>query len=108
MECISYLKDLEIEIETLNKISEVSDKKDEILDLIDKKKKALEKCKDNLSKLSSKNIEYRIYVHMLNGMTATQAVEKVAEENYINDIKPFTPTAIWKKYYKNLKKILQS
>ena len=41
-------------------------------------------------------------------MTPSKAVEKVAEENLINGIKPTDFTHIWKKYYKKVKKVINT
>lgn len=104
MDCIPYINDLLIEIDTLEKIN----KNDPEINLkIDQKKKMIEECKNNLSRLSKKNIEYRIYLYYLNGMSINKAIQKVADENYKNDIKPFTERAIYKNYYQNLKKIIK-
>ena len=43
---------------------------------------------------------------MLNGKTASQAVSEVADENYMNDIKPSSLSSIWV-YYKNMQKIIK-
>ncbi len=104
MDCIPYINDLLIEIDTLEKIN---DNNFEINNKILEKKRILEECKENLSKLSKNNIEYRIYLYYLNGMSIHKAIQKVADENYENDIKPFTERAIYKNYYKNLKKIIK-
>mgnify|MGYP005965782577 FL=1 len=45
---------------------------------------------------------------MLNGLTPTRAINEIATENYEKDIKPAEESIIWKKYYKNLKKMLNS
>ena len=60
----------------------------------------------NLSKLSNNQIEYKLYLKMLNGKTASQAVSEVADENYMNDIKPSSLSSIWV-YYKNMQKIIK-
>lgn len=108
MDCISYINDLQIEIRILKDVKahgncdiNAVDKK------IEEKENLIDKCRDNLSKLSNKNIEYRLYRYILNGFSPTQAVEKVADENYQNDIKPSSPNKIWTKYYKNLKKVIE-
>ena len=41
-------------------------------------------------------------------MTINKAISKVADENYLNDIKPFTERSIYRKYYKNIKKYIKS
>ena len=102
MECIKYINDLNIEISMLEDV-----KKGGLCDIdeIDKIKNILEKCKTNLSQLSDNQICYRLYLKMLNGFTPTKAVEKVAEENYLNDVSPSAVSKIWD-YYRKLKKIL--
>lgn len=103
MDCIPYINDLLIEIDTLKKIDgenlEISEK-------IKQKEKLLAECKNNLFKLSPNSIEYKIYLKILYGKKPTQAVEEVADENYMNDVKPNSHAQIWR-YYKNLKKILK-
>lgn len=104
MDCISYINDLIIEIDILKKLD---NNNPEIINKINEKEKLLEECKFNLSKLSKNSIEYRIYLYYLNGMSINKAIQKVADENYKNDIKPFTERAIYKNYYKNLKKFIK-
>ena len=103
MDCISYVNDLLIEIDILNKIN--NDDVD-IQKKIKEKQKKIEMVKDNLSKISINSIEYRLYLKILNGKTPTQAVNEVADENFNNDIKPNGPTQIWK-YYKKIKKFIK-
>ncbi len=104
MDCIPYINDLLIEIDTLEKIN----KSDPEINLkIDQKRKIIDECRNNLSKLSKNCIEYRIYLYYLDGMSINKAIQKVADENYKNDIKPFTERAIYKNYYKNLKKFIK-
>lgn len=100
MDCIPYINDLLIEIDTLERIN---NNNPEIDSKIQKKKQLIEECKINLSKLSEKSIEYRIYLKLLNGKTPTQAVEEVADENFMKDVKPNSHAQIWR-YYKILKK----
>lgn len=103
MDCISYVNDLLIEIDILNKIN--NDDVD-IQKKIKEKQKKIEMIKDNLSKISINSIEYRLYLKILNGKTPTQAVNEVADENFNNDIKPNGTTQIWK-YYKKIKKFIK-
>lgn len=100
MDCIPYIKNLLLEIEMLEKINN----NPEIDKKIQEKKDLVEACKETLNKLSTDNIEYRLYMKIINGLNPTKAVKEVADENYINDIKPNSEAQIWK-YYKNLKKI---
>lgn len=108
MECIKYINDLEIEIKILEDLKgNIDCDEKEIEEKINRKRGILERCKENLSKLSDNQICYRVYLNILNGMSVSKAIEKVAEENLYNDVKPTTPEAIWKFYYPNLKKILK-
>ena len=103
MDCIPYVNDLLIEIDILNKL----DNDDfDIKRKIKEKKDKIDMIKENLSKISDNNIEYRLYLKILNGKTPTQAVNEVADENFNNDIKPNGTTQIWK-YYKKIKKMLK-
>lgn len=107
--CIKYINDLELEIKILEDIKQnskfdIAEVENQIFD----KKQLLEKCKENLSKFSEDKICYRLYLNILNGMTPSKAVEKVAEENLINGVKPTDFTHIWKKYYKKVKKMLNT
>lgn len=104
MDCIPYINDLLIEINTLEKLSDISP---EIANQISQKKKLVEECRINLSKLSDKSIECRLYLAILDGNSPAKAVEKIAKENYMSGVKPSDTTHIWKKYYKNLQKILK-
>lgn len=63
----------------------------------------LKKYKEIANSLTS-SIEIRLYNYLCAGLSPTKAVEKVAEENYLNDIIPCSIPAVWR-YYKNLKKI---
>ena len=63
----------------------------------------LQKYYDIVDKLES-SIELKLYKYLKQGYSPTKAVEKVAEENYLNDIIPSSLPTIWR-YYKKLKKI---
>ncbi len=107
MEEIALINDLVNEIEMLKKIrNHSSDKTNKIDNIIKEKEMLLESCKNNLNSLSNNKIEYKLYLKILDGKTASQAVSEVANENYINDIRPSAVSSIWK-YYKKLKKILK-
>ena len=107
MDCIKYINDLDIEISILEDLkNNGATDIDDINEKIRRKKIVLERCKSNLSKLSDNQVCYRIYLYILNGMSVSRAIEKVAEENLYNDVKPSSTEAIWKYYYPNLKKIL--
>ena len=107
MEGIAYINDLVNEIEMLKNLRDHSkDKIDKINHLIQDKEMLLEKCKINLDSLSNNKIEYKLYLKMLDGKTASQAVSEVANENYMNDVRPTSMSSIWE-HYKKLKKILK-
>lgn len=105
MDCIKYINDLQLEITMLEDLKNNSNTED-IDKKIKNKKDILEKCKSNLEKLSFNQIYYKLYLNILNGLTPSQAVDKVAEDNYLNDVKPTAPSNIWK-YYNKMKKILK-
>lgn len=109
MECIKYINDLTVEIEMLNQMLNQNlnnNKYYEIKKIIDDKIILLEKCKENLEKLSSNQIEYKIYLNILNGLSVSKAIEKVADENYEKGISPSSKSALWRNYYPKLKKML--
>ena len=105
MDCIKYINDLQLEITMLEDLKNKSNEED-INKKIEIKKDRLQKCKINLEKLSSNQIYYKLYLNILNGLTPSKAVETVAENNYLNDIKPCSVASIWE-YYKKMKKIIE-
>ena len=56
--------------------------------------------------MSNNKICYKIYLYMLQGMKASEVIEKLAYENYINGIRPSSTTSLWR-YYKKMQKILK-
>lgn len=111
MECIKYINDLDVEIKMLEEAKkECRDEREwnNLTRVISYKKDQMKRYKDNLSKLSDCQIEYRIYLKMLNGLSPTKAVEEVAEENYQKGIKPTDIPYIFTKHYKQMKEILQN
>ena len=104
MDCMSYINDLTIEIKILEDVKKgASCDIDKIDEEIKEKRKLIEKCKNNLSKLSNNKIEYRLYLAILNGLNPSKAVDKIANENYINNISPSSIASIWR-IYKKMKK----
>ena len=109
MDCIPYINDLQLEIQILKDVKangncDVSKVEKQIND----KQLLIEKCKYNLSKLSDNQICYRIYLNMLNGMSVSKSIDKVAEENGRIGIKPTDIQTLWVNYYRKIKKILQT
>ena len=104
MDCIPYINDLLTEIDILKSFNDTDEGR---IKKIQEKENLVEVIKNNLSRFSKNSIEYRIYFYYLSGMSISRAITKVADENYKNDIKPFTERAIYKKYYKNLKKYIK-
>lgn len=105
MDCIPYINDLKIELDMLeDTLQNCKDKEEyqKVANLIEKKKKLMNKYKENLNRLSKCQIEYRIYEKILSGMSICQAVSKVADENYSSNIKPNTFNGVWN-YYKKIK-----
>lgn len=107
MDCIPYINDLQTEIKILKDVRTNENCNIEEIDKkILEKENLIEKCKENLSKLSDNQICYRIYLYILSGMKVSKAIEKVAEENYLKGITPSSEIGIYKYYYPKLKKIL--
>lgn len=109
MDTLTYLNDLTIEVETLDLIRKHCKDIQEMDKLnlkIKEKEDLIYRCKNNLSKLSDKNICCRLYLHMLDGLSVSKAIETVSQENYVKGIKPTSITALWK-YYKKLQKMLK-
>ena len=110
-DCVPYIQDLKLEIEILKNVKNMTHKK-ETIKLLDKKIKEKEqmilKCREILKKLSNNQICYRIYLNMLSGLSINKSIAKVANENYLNNIKPASERAIYKRYYAKLKKILKN
>ena len=100
MECIKYINDLEIKIETLERLKGHVDDEEKINKQINEKKMLLNECKNNLRKLSDNEVCYKLYIYMLDGLSPTKAIEKVSEEYYYSE-----PT-VWR-YYRALKKMLK-
>lgn len=106
MDCIPYINDLKLEIDMLKDIKGNSNN-EHIEKKIYEKTLLINKCKENLAKLSNTKIEYRIYLKLLEGKNPSKAIAEVAEENYQKDIKPSSVDRLWKIYYKNMKKIIK-
>lgn len=103
MDCIPYIKDLLTEIDVLKQIN---DGDAEITKKIKEKEALIEKCKKSLEELSNNKIEYRLYLKILNGLKPSKAVEEVANENYLNGIKPTVYLIFLQNIIKKIKKYL--
>ncbi len=107
-----YIKDVIWAIEDLKKLDKFYEKefertKDTSFSL---KKDQIEKYlfdyEEMVDKIES-SIELRLYKYLNKGYRATKAVEKVAEENYFNDIEPSSVRRVWE-HYKKLQRILKT
>lgn len=110
MNVIPVIENLRIEIGILEKIRDSSTKPKEICTLnqqISIKSKVLNECLYKLSNMPQNTVEYRLYTKLINGMNPSKAIEEIAEENYIDNIKPTSSRAIWDIYNKKIKKILK-
>lgn len=108
-ECLNYMKSFEMEIKALegliNKTDDVKIK--ELLEKeVDNKKKLLGKYRSVLSNISSNEICCRLFAKIMGGSPPTKAVEEVARENYFQNIKPNSLSAIWR-YYSKIKELLE-
>lgn len=104
MDSISYINDLQLEIKMLEDVKANGNCNVNIINKqIEEKLKLIERCKDNLSKISNNKIEYRLYLAIINGLNPSKAVAKIANENYINNISPSSIASIWR-IYKKMKK----
>ena len=106
MDCIPYINDLNIEIKILKDVK-ANGKCDinEIDRQIEEKEKLLNNCKENLSKLSDTKTEYKIYLEILNGLTPTQAIDRISNYNFINNISPSSIPQLWRIYREMKKKL---
>lgn len=106
MDCIPFINDLQIEIKILKDVRANGNSDVSLIDeQIQKKEELLNNCIDNLSKLSDSQIEYRLYLALLSGLNPNKAVEKIADENHFNNIKPNSISGVWNYYQKLQKKI---
>ena len=72
---------------------------------IDEIVKYLDEYNEIIDKLES-SIEIRIFKYLIKGYSPTKTVNKIAEENYLNGLKPISLTSIWGKY-KKVKKFIK-
>ncbi len=103
-DCIPYIKDLQIEINVLKDLKN-SDNCVDIDRKIKQKQELINKCYQNLEKISDDKICYRLYLKILNGLKPSKAIEEISQENYSKDIKPTSISTLWL-YYKKIKKFI--
>lgn len=110
---VKCIKNVEKELEVVNIELERERKKEEVDPLKIKEltykqeelQQYLDKYKSNLSQLD--DIEARIYYKIAyEGLNPMKAIDKVAEENYLNDKKPTSNNYIFRVFYPNVKKML--
>ena len=110
---VKCIKNVEKELEIISielereSLKENPDEKytNKLLKEKEKLEKYLNKYKDNLSKLD--DIEARIYYKIAyEGLNPMKAIDKVAEENYLNDKKPTNNNYIFRTIYPKIKKML--
>lgn len=104
---IKCIKNVEKELEIVNLELERTNNSDkELLMQKEELTSYLEKYKQALKSLDE--IESRIYFKIVyEGIPPTKAIEKVAEENYLKDIKPNNWVYIYNKIYPKVKKLLE-
>ena len=108
-ECIKLMNSFEMEIKALEGlIGKTEDVKIQVLlkQEIDNKKTLLSKYRSVLSNISSNEICCRLFAKLMGGTSATKAVEEVARENYFQNTKPSSLSAIWR-YYSKIKELLE-
>lgn len=108
-ECKEYMDSFEMEIKTLEGlINKTDDSKIKVLleKEVDNKKTLLGKYRSVLSNISSNEICCRLFAKILGGSPPTKAVEEVARENYFQNIKPNSLSAIWR-YYSKIKELVE-
>ena len=107
-DCLEYFDRFEMEISVLKDLIKNSDN-DRIKELleysIEEKNNQLKKNKNILESIASNDICCRLYAKILRGKPPTRAVEEVANENYFNNIKPYSVSSIWR-YYLKIKKLI--
>lgn len=62
--------------------------------------------KNILEQISDNETYRKLYIKLLNGKSASRAVEEVVNENYYNNIKPYSEASIWR-YYSKLKQLIK-
>ena len=73
---------------------------------IEYKKNTIKLHRSILEQISNNETYRKLYSKLLNGKTPSKAVEEVVNENYYNNIKPYSESSVWR-YYSNLKKLFK-
>ena len=108
-ECEKYMTSFELEIKIIEGLVKKTDNnkiKELLKQDVDNKKNLLSKYRSVLSNIASDEICCRLFAKILEGTPPTIAVEKIATENYHNNIKPYSLSAIWR-YYSKIKELLE-
>ena len=108
-ECLKIMDSFEMEIKALEGLIGKTDEvklQGLLKQEIDNKKTLLGKYRSVLSNISSNDICCRLFAKMLGGTPVTKAVEEVARENYFQNTKPSSLSAIWR-YYAKIKELLE-
>lgn len=104
-----YLNSIDKEIEVLNCLANRNDitPLKRLLEREIEYKNEVKTIHKNILEQISDNETYRkLYIKLLNGKTASKAVEEVVNENYYNNIKPYSESSIWR-YYSKLKELIK-
>lgn len=108
-ECLRYMNGLELEIRILNNLILKSDEekiKQMLKGEATRKREILNKYRNTLDEIKDDEICCRLFAKLLKGKKSTKAVEEVANENFLNNIKPNNVSTIWK-YYNKIKNIVE-
>ena len=104
-----YLNSIEKEIELLNRLASRTDTlplKKLLEREIEYKNEVKLIHKNILEQISSNETYRKLYLKLIDGKTASKAVEEVVNENYYNNIKPSSESSVWR-YYSKLKELIK-
>jgi len=104
-----YIDSIDMEIDLLTKLINKTDSvsiKELLNREIDYKNDFKIKHKNLLEQISSNETYMKLYKKLIQGKTASKAVEEVVNENYYNNIKPYSESSIWR-YYSKLKELIK-
>ena len=104
-----YVDSVSMEIDILTKLVDKADTiplKKLLEREIEYKKNTIKLHRSILEQISNNETYRKLYSKLLNGKTPSKAVEEVVNENYYNNIKPYSESSVWR-YYSNLKKLFK-